>query len=101
MKTMLSQLLARHLEKLGLPVPEEIVLDEPKVKDHGDLSSNLAMVLAKTAKRKPQELAAALAQSLASESVFIEKVEVKGPGFLNFFLKPSAYQEALKSLWAD
>jgi len=101
MKTILSELISQHLQKLGLPAPAEIVLDEPKVKDHGDMSSNVAMVLAKAAKQKPQEIATALAKSLAAETSLFEKVEVKGPGFLNFFLKPSAYQESLKSLWAD
>ncbi|HEX5033070.1 MAG TPA: arginine--tRNA ligase, partial [bacterium] len=100
MKSMLSEILSRQLKDLGLEPPAEIQLEAPKVKDHGDLSSNVAMVMAKAAKRKPQELAQELANRLGGER-YIEKVEVKGPGFLNFFLKPEAYHDSLKALWQD
>src|SRR5215831_18717993 len=101
MKTLLAQLISKHLRQMDLTPPSELVLDTPKLKEHGDLSSNVAMVLAKSAKRRPQELAEALAQALGVETTVFEKIEVKGPGFLNFFLKPTAYHRALKSLWRD
>lgn len=101
MKAILADILAKHLKELQYEPPAEIVLEAPKVKEHGDLSSNVALVLAKAAKMPPPKLAAALADSLRSEVSIFEKVEVKGPGFLNFFLKPSAYQEALRSLWQN
>ncbi|MFO1462547.1 MAG: arginine--tRNA ligase [bacterium] len=101
MKTILAELISKHLRGLGHEPPAELVLDEPKVKEHGDLSSNVALVLAKAAKLPPPKLAEQLAQSLRGETALFAKIEVKGPGFLNFFLKPSAYQESLNSLWAD
>ncbi|MCE9624088.1 MAG: arginine--tRNA ligase [Deltaproteobacteria bacterium] len=101
MKSILSNIIAKHLEGLGLPQPAEIVLDEPKAKEHGDLSSNVALVLAKAAKQPPPKLAAQLAESLGRETEIFEKIEVKGPGFINFFLKPTAYHASLKSLWQD
>jgi len=99
MKTILSQLITKHLKTLGLTPPAELVLDAPKVKEHGDLSSNVALALAKAAKLPPPKLAEQLASALSGETSIFEKVEVKGPGFLNFFLKPTAYHEALKALW--
>ncbi|KAB2836007.1 arginine--tRNA ligase, partial [bacterium] len=99
MKTILSELIIKHLKTLGLTPPDEIVLEAPKAKEHGDLSSNVALALAKAAKLPPPKLAEQLAEALRGETSIFEKVEVKGPGFLNFFLKPTAYHEALKALW--
>ncbi|HCU25255.1 MAG TPA: arginine--tRNA ligase [Deltaproteobacteria bacterium] len=99
MKETLSRLLTDTLQKLGLPPPAEIILDIPKVKEHGDWSSNVAMMLAKVAGQKPLDLASRLAEALRAERGVFEKVEVKGPGFLNFFLKPAAYHHALRELW--
>jgi arginyl-tRNA synthetase len=100
MKSMLSELISQQIRTMGLEPPAEISLDTPKAKDHGDLSSNVAMVMAKAAKRKPQELAQELAQGLSGQR-YVDKVEVKGPGFLNFFLKPEAYHHSLKQLWRE
>lgn len=100
MKSKLSEIISGQLKAMELEPPAEILLDIPKAKGHGDLSSNVAMVMAKAAKRRPQELAQDLAQRLGAER-YIEKVEVKGPGFLNFFLKPEAYHDSLRELWQD
>jgi len=100
MKALLAQTLSRHLRGLEITPPAEIVLDHPRVKEHGDFSTNVAMVLAKGQGVKPTELAARLADSLRGESQLFSKIEVKGPGFLNFFLMPDAYHEGLRSLWA-
>lgn len=100
MKALISDIISKQLQAMGLEAPAEIQLETPKAKDHGDLSSNIAMVMAKVAKRKPQELAQELAQGLSGNR-YIEKTEVKGPGFLNFFLKPELYHDSLKKLWRD
>lgn len=99
MKSQLSEIILKHLGLLELPVPDQVVVDAPKVKGHGDLSSNVAMVLAKAAQKKPRDLAAELKASLEQETGLFEKVEIAGPGFLNFFLKDSAYHGMLRRLW--
>jgi arginyl-tRNA synthetase len=97
----LIQAVADHLGRLEIPPPDEIVVDHPRVKEHGDFSSNVAMVLAKKAGMKPLDLAERLAASLREERHLFSQVEVKPPGFLNFFLKNEAYHRGLKALWRD
>ncbi|MDR3288870.1 MAG: arginine--tRNA ligase [Peptococcaceae bacterium] len=64
------------------------VLEEPREKQHGDLATNLAMVLTKQAKRPPRDIAALLIQYMDSAGVGITSAEIAGPGFLNFRLDP-------------
>lgn len=87
-----------HLLQLLLPVAQSIhpeilansiQLDRPKSIEHGDFSSNLAMVLAKPLKKNPRELATLIIEKLP-HSPFIEKVEIAGAGFINFYLNAKA-----------
>jgi arginyl-tRNA synthetase len=76
--------------KLSLPYELKAELEIPKDKSHGDLSTNISMRAAKYAKASPVELAALIKSKLdvmVSElDGSIDRVEVKGPGFINFFL---------------
>jgi arginyl-tRNA synthetase len=70
-----------------------IVLERPKVATHGDLATNVAMQLAKPAKRNPRELAQAIVDALMSDPVataIIAQAELAGPGFINFRLTHAA-----------
>jgi len=87
-----------HLLQLLLPVAQSIhpeilansiQLDRPKSIEHGDFSSNLAMMLAKPLKKNPRELANLIIEKLPP-SPFIEKVEIAGAGFINFYLSEKA-----------
>lgn len=87
-----------HLLQLLLPVAQSIhpeilansiQLDRPKSIEHGDFSTNLAMMLAKPLKKNPRELAALIIEKLPS-SPFIEKVEIAGAGFINFYFNERA-----------
>jgi arginyl-tRNA synthetase len=87
-----------HLLQLLLPVAQSIhpeilansiQLDRPKSIEHGDFSSNLAMMLAKPLKKNPRELANLIIEQLPP-SPFIEKVEIAGAGFINFYLSEKA-----------
>ncbi|MEW7867759.1 MULTISPECIES: arginine--tRNA ligase [Aeromonas] len=76
-----------NLKSAGmLPVELEarIQVDRCKDKAHGDLATNLAMLLAKPAGKNPRELAAAIIEHLPASSQ-VAKVEIAGPGFINFF----------------
>jgi len=68
-----------------------VVLDRPKQAAHGDYASNIALALAKRAKRNPRELAQALVAALPA-SPLIERVEIAGAGFINVFVTPAARQ---------
>ena len=61
---------------------------------HGDFASNAAMQLAKAAKRKPRELAQAIVAALPRTDL-VARVEIAGPGFINFFLSPASYHREL------
>ncbi|KLU59188.1 arginine--tRNA ligase [Peptococcaceae bacterium CEB3] len=64
------------------------VLEEPRERQHGDLATNLGMVLAKQAKRSPREVAEILIRHLETDNTWIESSEIAGPGFINFRLNP-------------
>ncbi|ABB14929.1 arginine--tRNA ligase [Carboxydothermus hydrogenoformans] len=61
-------------------------LEKPKEKAHGDLATNLAMLLTKKARKNPREIAATLLEYLEIPAV-VERVEIAGPGFINFYFK--------------
>jgi arginyl-tRNA synthetase len=69
-------------------------LTQPKEKKYGDFASNLALVTASSLKRPPRELAASIAAALKDNPVFA-RVEVAGPGFINFFISPGQWQKRL------
>lgn len=74
---------------MQLEIPESVVVERPKNRDHGDWATNVAMQLAGKAGMKPREFAEALAAKLSTVSG-IEKVEIAGPGFINLFVSDSA-----------
>jgi arginyl-tRNA synthetase len=66
-----------------------ITVDHTKSKEHGDYACNIALVLAKPARAKPRELAEKILKALPASDKVI-KIEIAGPGFINFFLRPDA-----------
>ena len=70
-------------------IEPKIQVDHARDKSHGDFASNLAMTLAKPAKMKPRDIAELIVANLPVSDV-IDKVEIAGPGFINFYLKPDA-----------
>ncbi len=62
------------------------VLETPKEKAHGDFAANLAMLLTKQAKQPPRQLAQILVDNLDLDRTWVSKVEIAGPGFINFHL---------------
>ena len=91
----LDQLMARN--EVPLTDIPEISLEIPKDKAHGDLASNIALVLAKPAGMKPREIADKIAAILSAHQ-YIEKVEVAGPGFINFFLTKQWVYQVLEAV---
>jgi len=96
LKAQLEQLLERAVGSLvdAGELPEQaraapVKLERPRESAHGDLACNLALVLAKPAGRKPRELAEALVAAMP-DSTLLERTEIAGPGFINFFLAGAA-----------
>ena len=72
----------------------DIQIDRTRDKLHGDFACNVALTLARHARRKPRELAEDIVRCLPS-SDRIDRVEVAGPGFINFFLTTAAFQHVV------
>ena len=103
MKHLIQTLLESALSNLPagtlpaeLDIPA-IELERTRDASHGDFACNLAMRLSKAARRNPRELAQALIAALPA-SALLSKVEVAGPGFINFHLSPNAYAQELDSV---
>ena len=89
---LLLSLLQQAVAGLGLEWPAKTVIEPPKEKKFGDLASNCALVLAKSAGKNPRDLAGQLAEHLRAASEHIAAVEVAGPGFLNVTFSPAFWQ---------
>ncbi len=76
-----------------------VLVEPPRDSDHGDMATNAAMVLAKDAGQKPRELADKIAEALRADDL-VQKVDVAGPGFINFTLKPHVWREELRVVLA-
>lgn len=67
----------------------EVVLELPKDKSHGDYATNMAMQLARIAKKPPRAIAEDIRTHLDAEAASIQKVDIAGPGFINFYMDNS------------
>lgn len=73
------------------------VVEEPANVEHGDFATNVAMVLAKAERKAPRAVAEALVTQLQAEG-FFARIDIAGPGFINFVLKNEAWQQMLLSI---
>jgi len=76
------------------PLPP-VMLEYPKEERHGDYATNIAMTIASRQRRSPREVADIIVRWLEDEPGIIERVEVAGPGFINFFLKEDYWRHFL------
>ncbi|HZM28652.1 MAG TPA: arginine--tRNA ligase, partial [Gemmatimonadales bacterium] len=85
MSQVLKTELARVAERLGHP-GIDFVLERPRDSGHGDVATNLGMVLAKLERSKPRQMAERVVAELHLPEGFVSKIEIAGPGFINFWL---------------
>ena len=85
------------LAAAGLPATEDCAWEVPRQAEHGDYATNVAMTLARAAKRPPRQIADALAKNFPAMPE-VARVEVAGPGFLNVFLAPTWTSTALHEI---
>jgi len=103
LKQELEQLLLAALTRLAgsvlpqMPPADAVVVERTRDAQHGDFASNVALRLAKAARRNPRELASAIVAALP-ESPLLERAEVAGAGFINFRLAPQAYARELAAI---
>lgn len=67
----------------------EIILEVPREKAHGDYATNIAMQLTRIARRNPRQIAEEIVQHFNKEAASISKIEIAGPGFINFYMDKS------------
>ncbi|HJR36591.1 MAG TPA: arginine--tRNA ligase, partial [Gemmatimonadales bacterium] len=77
--------LSRVARALGVP-DAPFVLERPRDEGHGDLATNLALLIARTRRTNPRPVAEEVVGSLAFQPGVVEKIEIAGPGFINFWL---------------
>jgi len=77
----------------------EIQVEVPGNPEHGDFATNLAMIMARTEKKAPRQIAEALLATLGA-SPLLDKVDIAGPGFINFTLAPVCWYEVLDDITA-
>ena len=75
-----------------------VILENSKDVSHGDYSTNIAMQLTKIAKKNPRMIAEEILNNFNAESANVEKIEIAGPGFINFFMKKSAFTPSIKNI---
>ena len=91
-----EKLLHKAVESLGASVPERVQIEPPREKKFGDIATNIAMLLSKELKDSPRNIAEKIKDFiLNNHSEFIEKIDIAGPGFLNFTLSKSFWQKEI------
>ncbi|MBP7118174.1 MAG: arginine--tRNA ligase [Candidatus Cloacimonetes bacterium] len=90
-KEIIHDHVTRCLDHLGFSHDKEYTVEVPNNTEHGDFSTNCAMILAKENKKAPKALAEALIKELKKNKDY-KIVEIAGPGFINFHLSPAFFQ---------
>jgi len=97
MTELLIKLIGDALKRQGIE-PPEIEVEVPKDPALGDLSTPVAMSLAKTLKKPPRKIAGEIVANLSETEKYFSKVDIAGAGFINFTLKPEFIYQSLKDL---
>lgn len=103
MKQHIAELIQAALDTLvqngSLPaeITPQIMIENTRDKSHGDLACNVAMTLAKSAKRNPRDIATMITQALPN-STALTKTEIAGPGFINFFISSASATKVVEDI---
>ena len=81
-----------------IPPGFEIQLEVPRLEEHGDFATNVALNLAKPNRCSPRDIAASFVEQLEDGDWLYAKVEIAGPGFINLIISPSAWLEVLAEI---
>jgi arginyl-tRNA synthetase len=100
-KNLIYKALKQAYQKGDLPSLKfpEVELEEPKARMHGDFSTNIAMIMASSQKMAPRKIAESIINHMDDSGSIILKVDIAGPGFINFYLKQSAWYPVLRRVY--
>jgi len=94
LEALLEGALKEAREKGLISCPDiPIEIEKPRQEGHGDLATNLAMILAGKEKKPPREIAGTIIDCLGDSNGFLEKVEIAGPGFINFTISDKVWRK--------
>mgnify|MGYP002799843642 CR=1 FL=1 len=77
---------------------DQITIEIPKEKSHGDYSTNIAMQLTRLLRKNPRMIAEQLIEAIDKEEANIDSIEIAGPGFINMFMKKDALTSIIKEV---
>ncbi|OPX34102.1 arginine--tRNA ligase [candidate division KSB1 bacterium 4484_188] len=97
MEAFLKQTIETTLKDLSFP-NIDIIFETPKLDTHGDLSTNVAMQLARPLKQNPRSIAEQIIAKLKPDPAYISKIEIAGPGFINFFYSNNYLQQSVEHI---
>jgi arginyl-tRNA synthetase len=98
LKKYLQKIFKDAQQQLPYLADVELSFDTPKIEAQGDLSSNAAMILSKKLKRNPREIASEILANLKIDNIVISKMEIAGPGFINFYFTSSFIAGIIKEI---
>ncbi len=98
MKKYIQSIFADLSEELSYLKNTDLIFMVPKTNEHGDISTNIAMLLAKELKKKPKQIAEEIISKIKYDNSAICKIEIAGPGFINFFFSNSYITYILKEI---
>lgn len=102
LKNIIEQAVKKAVSNGALPEAEmpQFNIEKPANKDNGDYSTNVAMAGARAFKKAPRMIADAIASCIDLDGTAFERVEIAGPGFMNFFLSQQFYSNVLKDVFS-
>jgi arginyl-tRNA synthetase len=89
---------AKDAGELSLQAMPVVPVEVPKEEGRGDFATTVALSLAKAERKAPRVIADTILKNIKDEEGIVEKIEVAGPGYLNFFLRPTAWHGVLKDI---
>ncbi len=102
LKNIIEQAVKKAVSNGALPEAEmpQFNIEKPANKDNGDYSTNVAMAGARAFKKAPKMIAEAIVSCIDLDGTAFERVEIAGPGFMNFFLSQQFYSNVLKDVFS-
>lgn len=100
LKSCITDAVNKAIENGALPQSEipEFIIEQPADRKNGDFSSNIAMTGARAFHQAPRAIAQAICDNISLDGSLIEKYEIAGPGFINFYMADDYYSEILKDV---
>jgi len=101
MKEFLTEIVEKAINSAGYHGVAKLEFEKPKVETFGDLTTNVAMLIAKATRKKPREVAEQIINAIERDEKILSRVEIAGPGFINFFFTNEFFLRQLKEILKD